>query len=161
MYLANTSPVSRAQTILEPDSRVPYAAHLKSALDKKTRDPESGEMIHYRLWYPEAHIGSEKYPLIIYLDSDRGEGALMDEWNVSTLIAQWLSSEKYVVVQVDYPPLSKIDTADPWETQLSALNSVIDELADNEFIDMSRIGITGFHYNAYLFMANLVIFFIF
>jgi len=156
LYFTKTSPVSKAQTLLIPDTRVPNPSHLETVLDKKIRCQDTDDYIQYQLWYPEGHLSSDKYPLIIYLNRSQAPIALLDEWNPSALIAQWLSSKGYVVVHIDYPPLAEINVADPWETQLNAINSVIDGLADNEFIDMSRIGITGFHYNGYLGLMALL-----
>jgi dipeptidyl aminopeptidase/acylaminoacyl peptidase len=156
LYVTNTSPVSKAQIILKPDTRVPYAAHLKTALNENIRGADSETTIPYRLWYPDGHLGANKYPLIIYVDCNQKPVALLDEWSVSTLIAQWLSSIGYVVVEIDYPPASRIASSDPWKIQIDAINSVIDKLAENEFIDMSRIGIAGFHYNAYLSLLAML-----
>jgi len=163
LYLTRTFPVSKSRSLLVPDARIPNAAHLNAALDKKMIDPVGGKEIYYKLWYPAGQLSSEKFPLIIYLNSSAGPVGGLHEWKMSNLISQWLSGKGYVIADIDFFGLDRIPTLDesadsiaPWKRQMQQIGAVIDELTKNEFIDMTRIGITGFGYNGYLSIMALL-----
>jgi len=122
-----------------------------------------GSEIYYKLWYPAGQLSSDKFPLIIFLNNSAGPVGGLHAWKMSNLIGQWLSGDGYVVADIDFPGLDRFPTLDespdttaPWQRQLQLIGMVIDELAENEFIDMTRIGITGFGYNGYLSVMALI-----
>ncbi|MBN2601399.1 MAG: DPP IV N-terminal domain-containing protein, partial [Candidatus Marinimicrobia bacterium] len=162
LFLTRTFPVSKARSFLIPDARIPNAAHLNTVLDKKIIDSADGAEIYYKLWYPAGQLSSDKFPLIVFLNQSAGPVGGLHEWKLSNLISQWLSSNGYVVADIDFPGLEQLPTISaleaiaPWQQQLRCINTVIDELAENEFIDMTRIGITGFGYNGYLSIMALL-----
>jgi len=163
LFLTRTFPVSKSRSILVPDARIPNAAHLNTALDKKMINPVDGSEIYYKLWYPAGQLSSDKFPLIIFLNNSAGPVGGLHAWKMSNLIGQWLSGDGYVVADIDFPGLDRFPTLDespdttaPWQRQLQLIGMVIDELAENEFIDMTRIGITGFGYNGYLSVMALI-----
>lgn len=163
LYLTRTFPVSKAKLFIKPDSRIPNADHLNTALDRAITDPVTGWAIHYRLWYPSDRLGADKYPLILFLNRAGGPVNWLHEWKISNLISQWLSSRGYVVAEIDIPALALIpylnSTADslaPWNRQLQQIGAVINELGQKEFIDMSRIGVSGFGYSGYLSIMALL-----
>lgn len=162
LFLTRTFPVSKARPFLAPDVRIPNAAHLNTALDKKMINPAGGTDIYYKLWYPKGRLSADKFPLIVFLTNSAGPVDGLHEWQMTNLISQWLSNKGYVVADIDFPGLDQIPNMDtggdaaPWERQLQCITAVIDELAKNEFIDMSRIGITGFGYNGYLSIMALL-----
>ena len=163
LFLTRTFPVSKARALLVPDARIPNAAHLNTALDKKMINPIGGDDIYYKLWYPAGHLSADKYPLIVFLNNTAGPVSGLHEWKISNLISQWLSSKSYVVADIDFPGLEQLpnlsefaDTTAPWQRQLQYIAAVVDDLAENEFIDMTRVGITGFGYNGYLGIMALL-----
>ena len=163
LFLTRTFPVSKSRSFLTPDARIPNAAHLNTALDKKMIHPVGGDEIYYKLWYPTGQLSSDKFPLIVFLNSSAGPVGGLHAWKISNLISQWLSSKGYVVADIDFPGLDRItafdespDATAPWKRQMQRINAVVDELAENEFIDMTRVGITGFGYNGYLSIMALL-----
>ncbi len=163
LYWTKTFPVSKSKPLLIPDARIPNAQHLMTALNKKIRNSKTGNDVHYTLWYPEDHLASEKYPLILFLNEAKKSVSDLYEWEFSNLIAQWLSSKGYIVAEIDYPTLpeipEKIDAdrgLEPLEMQLQDIDAVIGVLAKEEFIDVSRIGTWGFGYGGYLSLMALL-----
>ncbi|MCG2716047.1 MAG: S9 family peptidase [Candidatus Marinimicrobia bacterium] len=119
--------------------------------------------MHYTLWYPETHLTSEKFPLILFLNEAKKPVSDLYEWEFSNLIAQWISSKGYIVAEIDYPTLpeipEKIDAdrgLEPPEMQLQDIDAVIGALTKEEFIDVSRIGTWGFGYGGYLSLMALL-----
>lgn len=157
LYFTQTLPVSKAQLLLKPDARIPGSQSLNQALTRKLLDPATGRELCYTLWYPENHRKSDKFPLLIYLDEGKKPVSSLDEWKLSNLINQWISSLGYIVAEIDYPILpltpdylSSEDHLEPLEIQLGTIQSVLDVLTQESFIDASRIGIWGFGYGGYL-----------
>ena len=163
LYLTRTFPVSKARLFLKPDVRIPNADNLKNALDKKTINPISGEDIYYKLWYPAGELSADKFPLIVFLNNSCGPVDGLHQWRKNNLISQWLSSKGYVVAEIDFPGLgwvpnasAPMDSLQPWKFQIQTIGYVLDELSNQEFIDMTRVGITGFGYNGYLSISALL-----
>lgn len=163
LYLTRTFPVSKARLFLKADIRIPNADHLNTALDRKITDPRTGQDIHYKLWYPSDRLGADKYPLILFLSRADGPVNGLHEWKISHLLSQWLSSQDYVVAEIDVPGLDRVpsleataDSLAPWERQLSQICAVVGEMSQQDFIDMSRIGVTGFGYSGYLSIMALL-----
>jgi hypothetical protein len=157
LYLIQTLPVSKAQLLLKPDARIPGAQSLDQSLTRKLLDPVTGRELSYTLWYPENHRKSDKFPLLVYLNEGKGPVSVLDEWKLSNLINQWISSSGYIVAEINYPTLpltpdylSPADSLEPLEIQLGAIESVLEVLTQESFIDASRIGIWGFGYGGYL-----------
>ncbi|RKY61460.1 MAG: hypothetical protein DRP96_03125 [Candidatus Neomarinimicrobiota bacterium] len=163
LYLIRTFPVSKARLFLKSDTRIPNAGHLKATLEKTIVNPVNGRNFTYRLWYPARQLSADKFPLILFLNNPEGPVADLHEWQMSNLISQWFSNKEYVIAEIGFPDLEQVpyisgstDSIPPWQVQLQIVNIVLDELAQQEFIDMTRIGITGFGYNGYLSIGAML-----
>jgi len=163
LYFTQTLPVSKAQLLLKPDARIPGSQSLNQSLTRKLLDPVTGRELYYTLWYPENHRKSDKFPLLIYLNEGKKPVSSLDEWKLSNLINQWISSQGYIVAEIDYPTLpltpdylSPADSLEPVEIQLETIESVLEVLTQESFIDASRIGIWGFGYGGYLSLMTIL-----
>jgi len=157
LYWTDAVPQSKMNRITtRPKAPVPIP-ECKTPKTGTILNGMTGREIYYRMWLPDGNLVSQKYPVLITLNSLDCIGITTETWRPESFFCQMMSSAGYVVVMVEYTPLKmayeqsgKSPNSDPLSIQLSDIKAVLATVGKLDYVDLSRTGVGGWGYGGYL-----------
>jgi len=145
-------PVNTSKTVADyRDYTLPNPVYRTASCPAENRD------IPYRLWIPSKDLAISRYPVIIYLSGAQTVAQGTNGWYPGTLMNQFLSANGFLVAEVVLRTPEELlrDARGELPGNLitatgTEIEALIRDLSQFEFADVTRLGVWGWGYGAYL-----------
>lgn len=119
----------------------PQYRNLKFGRVREIQVGSLGETIRGGLYYPVSYVPGRHYPLVIQTHGWEPHRFEIDGQSTAGYAAQTLAGEGYVVVQLDVPCRTFVDTAKEGKCAMVAYQNIIEMLDKQGLVDHRRVGL--------------------